>query len=226
MQQNMETHTDFADPLDAMRWRYAVKRFDPLFTLSELQRSRIKECIRLTPSSMGIQPYRVIWIEDAAVRQDLRELSHGQSQVTDASAYLIFACGDLLGKGWVDDHADLVQDLRKTDPEKTAAYYERYKLQLGRQPESERLAWAARQAYIALGSLLAFCAQEGLDACPLEGFDAQAYDLLLRLQDQGLHSTVAIAIGRRHDDDKYQYLPKVRRPAEELILSGRTFTGE
>lgn len=219
----MEPHTDFADPLDAMRWRYAVKRFDPLFTLSELRKSRIKECIRLTPSSMGIQPYRVIWIEDAAVRQGLRALSHGQSQVTDASAYLIFACGDLLGKGWVDDHAGLVQDMRKTDPEKTAAYYERYKIQLGQQAASDRLAWAARQAYIALGALLAFCAQEGLDACPLEGFDAQAYDLLLGLQEQGLYSTVAVAIGRRHEEDKYQYLPKVRRPAEELILSDSGF---
>jgi nitroreductase len=77
--------------------------------------------------------------------------------------------------------------------------------------------WAARQAYIALGQFMAAAALMGIDACPMEGLDANQYDEILNLKDTPFHTVVACPVGYRAQDDKYATLAKVRFPLEELV---------
>jgi len=44
----------------------------------------------LSASSYGVQPYKVLIIENAALREQLRPNSWGQSPITDASHLLVF----------------------------------------------------------------------------------------------------------------------------------------
>ena len=78
--------------------------------------------------------------------------------------------------------------------------------------------WASRQTYISLGFLLTTCAIEQIDACPMEGFDKEKVDEVLRLKEKGLTSVVIAALGFRSPDDKYQHLAKVRKSLDEIIL--------
>ncbi|RKI32916.1 NAD(P)H-dependent oxidoreductase, partial [Corallococcus sp. AB049A] len=73
--------------------------------------------------------------------------------------------------------------------------------------------WNARQVYIALGFLLESAALLGIDACPMEGFDTDAYNNVLNLSDRGYTAVVACALGYRSPNDKYAAHPKVRYQA-------------
>jgi nitroreductase len=80
-----------------------------------------------------------------------------------------------------------------------------------------RHAWNIRQAYIALGQLMASAAVLGIDTCPLEGISATAYDHLLGLEGSGYATVVACALGYRAADDKYAEMPKARFDRSRVI---------
>ena len=89
---------------------------------------------------------------------------------------------------------------------------------LSKSPE-DRNDWAARQAYIALGSGLIAAATEQVDATPMEGFNAAALDELLDLPAQGLHSVALLALGYRDaEKDFLAKAPKVRRSRKDLFI--------
>jgi len=83
---------------------------------------------------------------------------------------------------------------------------------------ADKQAWAAKQAYIALGFTLAAAAIERVDASPMEGFDPAALDRVLRLNEDNLSSVVIAALGYRDTaEDRMANMPKVRRPLSQLI---------
>ena len=87
------------------------------------------------------------------------------------------------------------------------------------QKSSEEVAsWMDKQAYIALGNLLTVCAMEQIDSCPMEGFDAQGYNRLLNLEEQGLHAVLVFPVGYRADDDFLAPLKKVRRGTDNVVI--------
>jgi nitroreductase/dihydropteridine reductase len=57
----------------------------------------------------------------------------------------------------------------------------------------------------------------GIDACPMEGFDAAALDLELGLAEQGLQSVVLLALGYSSAEDFNAKLPKSRLAADEVM---------
>ncbi len=79
------------DILEKLNWRYAVKKFDPSKKLNEAQLERVLEATRLSASSYGLQPYKVIVVKDPAVREALKAVSWNQPQITDASHLVVFA---------------------------------------------------------------------------------------------------------------------------------------
>lgn len=83
--------------------------------------------------------------------------------------------------------------------------------------EADRLAWAQRQSYIALGTMLVAAAPRGVDSCPMEGFDPNQVNEVLSLADHHLHATAFLAVGYRAADDAYQNYAKVRRDLSDLV---------
>jgi nitroreductase len=84
---------------------------------------------------------------------------------------------------------------------------------------SERIEWAARQVYIALGVLVAAGASEGIDVAPMEGFDPKKFDEILGLTALNLESKVIAAVGFRAADDEQAHAKKVRFPKEEVVIT-------
>ncbi len=77
--------------------------------------------------------------------------------------------------------------------------------------------WTARQTYIALGNLLAACAELKIDACPMEGFEPEMYNEILGLTEEGLYAAVIATIGYRSEEDQTQHAKKVRKPMSSLF---------
>lgn len=206
--------------IESLNWRYAVKKYDPAKKLSADDISLLKETVRLSPSSFGLQPYRVLFIEDYDIREKLKIVSFNQPQITDAACLVVFAVDTQFNEDNINRYFDHVSRTRGTPIEgKLEQYKQSVVKTIAGKPATDRVEWAARQAFLGLGFLLFTAAQLGIDANPMEGFTGLAYDELLGLKEKGLRSVVIAGLGYRHPGDPYQKLKKVRKPTEELFIN-------
>lgn len=202
--------------LTQLRWRYATKKFDPLKKISAADWRALEETLVLAPSSFGLQPWRFIVVSNPAVREKLVPVSWNQRQVADASHLVVFAIKRGLGAADVERYMKRMAEVRNV-PVESLDGFKNVLLGFLANPGLDANAWAARQAYIALGQFMAGAALLGIDACPMEGLEPARYDEILGLDKEGYATVAACPAGYRAADDKYAALPKVRFPADQVI---------
>jgi nitroreductase len=205
------------DILEKLAWRYATKKFDPAKKLDERQLERILRATQLSASSYGLQPYKVIVVEDAAVREKLRAVSNNQAQITDASHLIVFARYENLGEQHVERYIDNIASTRNVERSVLTGFEEMLKGRVNSLDEDMAATWTGKQVYLALGTLLTASAADGIDTCPMEGFNAAAYDEILGLKEKDLRTVVIAAVGFRAAEDGMQHAKKVRRPLEDFV---------
>ena len=205
--------------LSALNWRYAVKVFDPARKISPLEWGVLEETLRLTPSSYGLQPWKFIPVANPETRARLKEASWSQSQVTDASHYLVIASKEKITSEDVSRFIQSTAKVRGVPAESLSRYGDLISGDLVTGPRAAKIeAWSQRQCYIAMGFSLLAAANLGIDTCPMEGIDPGAYDSILGLAGSGYRTLAGIAFGYRSDSDKYANAPKVRYSAEEVFI--------
>lgn len=206
------------DLIKQLNWRYAAKRMNGAKVPQE-KIERIMEAVRLSASSMGIQPYTILVVENEELRKQLSQAGRNQPQITEASHLLVFCAWTQLTEKEVDDYINDIAATRNVGLE-TLADFKRGILNFVANKNSDELfAWASRQVYIALGTALTACALEEVDSTPMEGFNAAEFDRILGLPDKDMRSVVLCAIGYR--DTQTDYLvdkAKVRRKREKLFV--------
>jgi len=204
--------------IENLEWRAAIKSFDPTKKLSAEQLDQLLTAVRLSPSSAGLQHYKILVVENPEIREKLREAAHGQAQLTQSSHVIIFAAETNVDSDYVKKYIDLIAKTREIGREHLEAFEQAILNAVNNQTEDQKIIWAAKQAYIALGVLLTAAAEMHIDACPMEGFLAGKFDEILGLKELGLTTAVIAPIGFRSDEDVYSKLAKVRKPKEELFI--------
>ncbi|MBC9796512.1 NAD(P)H-dependent oxidoreductase [Sinomicrobium weinanense] len=205
--------------IESLNWRYATKKFDPSKKVSAEDLATLKEAIRLSASSYGLQPYEVLVIEDPEIRKQLKEVSWGQPQITDASHLIVFANKTNVTAKDTETYMNNISKTRNIPVESLSGFNDMINNTVVTLPEDVKNTWTAKQTYLALGSLLATAAELRIDACPMEGFDAEGYNKILGLDKKGLNAAVIATIGYRSEEDDTQHYAKVRRTAEELFTT-------
>lgn len=204
--------------LDALHWRYATKQFDVIKKISPEDLNTLKESARLTASSFGLQPFRIVHVKSAELRKKLRAAAWDQSQITDASDLFIFAAKtDLSGKD-IEEYVHNIATTRGIPVESLDAYKG---MMLGFEqglPQDQKVIWSHKQAYIALGNLLTSAALLKIDACPMEGFDAPEFNKILGLTEQNLAASVICTLGYRSSQDQTAHYKKVRVPTSKFFI--------
>ncbi|WP_222983594.1 NAD(P)H-dependent oxidoreductase [Flagellimonas meishanensis] len=203
--------------LEHRNWRYATKKFDSNKKVSDEDLKTLLEATRLSASSYGLQPYHVIVVSDQEIKEKLKPASWGQNQVTDASHVLVFANFTDFGEELVDDYLDNVGTTRKVSVDKLKGYSDFMKSKLLELPSETKQNWTSKQAYIAFSNTMQAAAELKIDTCPMEGFQAEAYNDILGLNEKNLNAAVVLAVGYRSAEDETQHLPKVRKSKEELF---------
>ncbi len=210
--------TDPKNLQSALDWRYATKKFDPSRRIPSDVWKALEASLVMAPSSYGLQPFKFIVLTDPKLREQIKTASWNQAQVTDCSHYVVFAIRKDMGEDWVDQFLARTAEVRGTPLESLSGYKQYMMGDLVNGPRAAVVNdWAARQAYIAFGTLMLAAAVLGVDACPIEGMIPAKVDEILGLGDQGLASVCACALGYRLESDKYATLPKVRFPVETLV---------
>ncbi|APZ47370.1 NAD(P)H-dependent oxidoreductase [Polaribacter reichenbachii] len=200
-----------------LEWRHATKKFDSSKKVSSENLELIKKAIQLSPSSYGLQLYKVLIIESKALREKLKAASYGQSQITEASHLIVFCNYSVVTEKHIEEYFALKSQIEKVDILDYKGYSEFIKADINNKSQIEKDKWTSNQTYLALGNLLNACAELKIDACPMEGFDAKEYNKILNLDEQGLNSAVIATIGYRSANDSTRYAKKVRKSTESLF---------
>lgn len=204
--------------IEALNWRYAVREFSSK-RLDEQKIEQLLNATRLSATSYGLQPYRMIRVDDKNVRQQLLPHSMGQEKVVDCSHLIVFAAMTDIGDEMVERYIHSVASIRGIAIDELAGLGEHMRSVFAGMSPIHKREWAHQQAHIALGTLLTTAAIMQIDSCPMGGIEPAGYDKVLGLRERGLETSVIVALGIRHPEDNNAGLKKVRYDLREMLLT-------
>ena len=205
--------------IENQNWRYATKKFDATKKISNEDLETLKEAIRLSSSSYGLQLYKVLIIENPEIRAQLLPNSWGQAQIVDASHLFVFANQTNIGNAEIDNYLQNTAATRNLPMTALSGYGDFMKGTINPMSEQAKDNWTAKQTYLALANLLNAAAELKIDVTPMEGFSAEKYNEILDLNGQNLNAVLVAAVGYRHEEDATQHYKKVRKSKEELFIT-------
>lgn len=205
--------------LENQNWRYATKKFDATKKISTEDLNFLKEAIRLSTSSFGLQLYKVIIIENPELKAKLLPAAYGQTQITDASHVIVFANQTVVNDSDIDAYIKNISETRGIPLEALSGFGDYMKSSVNPIPADKKAIWTAKQTYLALGNLLNAAAELKIDVTPMEGFDAKKFNEILGLDALNLNAAVIATVGYRHEEDATQHYKKVRKSNEDLFIT-------
>ena len=206
------------DILGDLNWRYAVKKFDSERLLSVEKIELLKMAFNLTATSYGLQPIRLVVLQNKNLQKALVAHSFDQLQVAQASHVLVICIENKIDSHYISDYFERVKKIRGTSDKILAPFKKNLTDDFSKKDRRQLQEWSKNQAYLAMGNLLTICALEKIDACPMEGFDPLAYDELLGLQEKKISSVLVLPVGHRAKDDMFSSFKKVRKPIEKSVI--------
>ncbi|PIF71649.1 NAD(P)H-dependent oxidoreductase [Flavobacterium sp. 2] len=205
--------------LENLNWRYATKKFDATKKISAADLNTLKEAVRLAASSYGLQPFKVVLVENPEIREKLKAAAWGQTQITDASNLFVFANDLNAGPESVAAYIKNISETRGLPTEALGGFADMMNGVISNLSQEAKNIWTSKQTYIALGTLLAAAAELKIDATPMEGFNPAQFNEILGFDNLGLNAAVIATVGYRHDEDEAQHYKKVRKSQEELFIT-------
>ncbi|WP_104733970.1 NAD(P)H-dependent oxidoreductase [Hanstruepera ponticola] len=207
------------DVIGHLQWRYATKAFNPSRLISEEKLQVIKEAFNLTATSYGLQPIKLVVFSDKELQSKLIPDTMNQKQIAEASHVLVFCIERVIDEDFVVEYFNRVHDIRKTPKSVLKPFQDFLISDFEKKPQELIEEWATNQAYLAMGNILTICALEGIDSCPMEGFNPEKYDEILGLKTRGLKSVLLLPIGYRAKDDMFADFKKVRKQLKDSIIT-------
>jgi nitroreductase len=170
--------------LDAFNFRHACKVFDDERKIDDSTFDTILEAARLSPTSFGHEPFKILMIQTPEKRELLREFSWGANgaisgtsgQLGTASHFgVLLAHTDKTMTAGSEYLQNFYRDIKQLPEDVIAFYNEAYGnfQQQDHEITSTREIsdWAGKQAYIVLANMMTTAALLGVDSCPIEGCD-------------------------------------------------------
>lgn len=207
--------------IESLNWRYATKKYDASKKVSAENIENLKEAIRLSVSSIGLQPYKVFIVETDEMRNKLKVAAGGNNQnlIADASHLFIFANEVNVGEKQVQEYVNNIGTTRGIDTENLKGFSDYINNYIGSLTDEQKNAWTIKQSYIALSTLVNAAAHLKIDTTAMEGYNAEEFNKILGLDKLGLNAAVIAAVGYRHEEGANQHLKKVRKSKEELFTT-------
>ena len=207
--------------INAFNFRHATKRFDSDKKISESEFNTILEAGRLSPSSLGLEPWKFIVVQNSEIRNKLKEISWGaKGQLETASHFVILlARKNVTSKSPFVQH--MIRDIKQYSEDSIPATEEKFdNFQTSfhiNDSAQTLLEWAKKQTYIALGNMMTSAALLNIDSCPMEGFDLDAVTQFLSdegwMDEAHFAPSVMVAFGYRENAAK----EKVRQPQSHVV---------
>lgn len=195
------------EALQIAQQRYSVKKYKTDKKIPEDKIAALKEILRLSPSSINIQPWKFTFVQNREVKAQLAQFSlMNVEKITQADLLVVFS---------VADDLDAFQEVVDREfPKELQDFYNTGKANM---PELDLKVWLSRQVYIALGVGLSGSAALGLDATPMEGIESDKYSEILKMTEYKPILAMAVGYGADDDYNRLEVSPKSRRALEDVI---------
>ena len=207
--------------LDAFHFRCATRYYDPERKISKEDFDYILELGRLSPSSVGSEPWQFLVVQNPELRQALKPVSWGMAtQLDDASHVVVILANKHMRYDSEDFRANLARrGLTEEQMQANMATYQRFQTEHINVLENDRTLfdWASKQTYIALANMMTGAALIGIDSCPIEGFNYAEVNRILAqtgaYDAEKYAVSVAVTFGYRAKEIR----PKSRKPFNEIV---------
>lgn len=213
------------DIIKAAASRYSTKAFDADKKISEENIEKVKDLLRLSPSSTNSQPWHFILASTPEAKARIAKATSGfyvfnERKVLDASHVVVFCA-----KTAIDEtHLSKLLDQENADgrfasqqamegQHKGRSYF----VNMHRFDYKDAQHWMEKQVYLNVGNFLLGVSTLNIDAVPIEGFDARILDEEFGLREKGFTSLVIVPIGYRSVEDFNASLPKSRLAFSEIL---------
>ena len=142
--------------VEHLKWRYAVKKFDSARILANGKVEGLKHAFNLTATSYGLQPIKMLVVQNKELQKQLVPCSYGQEQVENASHVLVICIEKKIDKAFITQYFKRVKTIRGTSDAILKPFKDSLITDFSKKEAKEVKAWATNQAYLALGNLLSF----------------------------------------------------------------------
>ncbi|MEE6801644.1 oxygen-insensitive NAD(P)H nitroreductase [Escherichia coli O8:H10] len=205
--------------------RYSTKAFDASKKVTADEAEKIKTLLRYSPSSTNSQPWHFIVASTEEGKARVAKSAAGgyvfnERKMLDASHVVVFCAKTAMDDAWLEKVVDQEDaDGRFATPEAKAANHKgrTFFADLHRKDRQDDHEWMARQVYLNVGNFLLGVGAMGLDAVPIEGFDADVLDAEFGLKEKGFTSLVVVPVGHHSVEDFNKALPKSRLPEATVV---------
>ncbi len=182
---------------EALNFRHACKLFDADRKIVEKDMRYILEAGRLSPSSFGMEGWKFLVITNSELKQKLRKVCWDQPQITTCSHLVVVlaAINPLKPQSGTPQKRFQRRNMPQEMIQKYIEVYENYVKAIG--SDKDIFAWSARQTYIAATNMMMAAAIIGIDSCPIEGFEKEKVDEILKLNTKEFRVSLALPFGYR-----------------------------
>ncbi len=203
---------------ETLLWRYATKKFDTSALIPTEKWQNLEAAMRFAPSSLGLQLWKFIVIENPELRAKLKEASYGQTQVTDSSHYIVLCARRDVDEQDLLDYVQLQKDMRHISDEQAQGALEKYRnYSFFWADEPTTKSYVESQIHLAAGFLTHAAAKMEIDTCIIGGMSPAQYDDILELNDTRYRAVLGMAFGYRSSEDAHAQDVKVRYAADKVI---------
>lgn len=211
--------------LDIAKNRYTCKAYDKYKKIDQATLQTLLECLRLSPSSINIQPWRFLVASTDNAKQRISKSmigsdTHNVAKVLNASHVLVFCRYIQLNQAHLDKVLLAEQQAERFSSQesfdKRKALCQDYLKHYSSCPQN-LTQWMTEQVFIALGHFLLSAQMLGVQATAIGGFNSSLLDKELGLDAKNLSSVVVVALGYASADDINQHLPKARLDSQDIF---------
>ncbi|WP_201458683.1 nitroreductase family protein [Campylobacter jejuni] len=180
--------------LEIFSTRYSCRNFKNE-KLKKEDLNSILEIARLSPSSLGLEPWKFIVVQDEKRKEELSKICNQQKHVKDCAALIII----ISRLDFLDYFEEKLRkrDMSETEIQKRLDAYMPFLKSLN---QEEKISYAREQAHIALASIL----YSANALSPIGGFDKQKLNSYLSLDIQKERSSLVVALGYCNDEKNPQ----------------------
>ncbi len=191
--------------LKIMNFRHACKIFDKTKKIADKDMHYILEVGRKSPSSFGMEAWKFLVITNNELKEKLKPFCWNQPQITTCSHLVIILAGIEALK--VESGIVRSQLMRRNLPEeKLNSFIELYASHLSDTLSSNEkiYQWSARQTYIAAANMMSAAANVEIDSCPIEGFEKDNVEKVLKLNTTKYQVALILPFGYRVKEQSSQ----------------------
>ena len=209
--------------LEILNFRHACKEFDSSKKISDSDFEIILKGGQLSPSSMGIEPWKFLVIQNESLREELATVSWGGKKQIPSCSHLVILLSRMPKE--LKHDSSYIQHLLTEVKQMPQEAVENFKgvvkmIEDTRFQNNEKalLNYSCLQTYIAAANMMTVSAMQQIDSCAMGGYDQKAVEEILikhnLLNKDEFYLTLMIAFGYRINEPT----PKTRQSLNDLVV--------